>query len=83
MPVALGGIKMDYLLTEEQVMIRDLCRQIAREKIAPVALEYDKTEKFPHDIMKILSDIILNRGLLGVLHIFPRTIFLSNIKMLA
>jgi len=56
MPVALGGIKMDYLLTEEQVMIRDLCRQIAREKIAPVALEYDKTEKFPHDIMKILSE---------------------------
>ena len=56
MPVALGGIKMDYLLTEEQVMIRDLCRQIAREKIAPVALEYDKTEKFPHDIMKILAD---------------------------
>lgn len=47
---------MDYLLNEEQIMIRDLCRRIAREKIAPVALEFDKTEKFPHEIMKILAD---------------------------
>ena len=47
---------MDYLLTEEQVMIRDLCRQIAKEKIAPLAAEYDKSEKFPHGIMKIIAD---------------------------
>ncbi|MCM8780149.1 MAG: acyl-CoA dehydrogenase family protein, partial [Candidatus Omnitrophica bacterium] len=46
---------MDYLLTEEQIMVRDLCRQIAQEKIAPVAAEYDKTEKFPWEIMKILA----------------------------
>ena len=46
---------MDYLLTEEQVMIRDLCRQIAKEKIAPVAAEFDRTEKFPHEIMKIIA----------------------------
>ena len=32
---------MDYLLTEEQKMIRDLCRQIARDKIKPVAAKYD------------------------------------------
>ena len=47
---------MDYLLTEEQVMIRDLCRQIAREKIAPVAAEYDKSEKFPQDIIRIIAE---------------------------
>src|SRR3990167_5291707 len=47
---------MDLLLTEEQVMIRDLCRQIAKEKIAPVAAEFDKSEKFPHGIMKIIAD---------------------------
>ncbi|MFH1692316.1 MAG: acyl-CoA dehydrogenase family protein [Candidatus Omnitrophota bacterium] len=46
---------MDYLLNEQQVMIRDLCRQIAQEKIAPIAAELDKTEKFPWDIMKILA----------------------------
>ena len=47
---------MDYLLTEEQVMIRDLARQIALEKIRPVAAGYDIEGKFPWDIVKVLSD---------------------------
>ncbi|OGX50879.1 MAG: acyl-CoA dehydrogenase [Omnitrophica WOR_2 bacterium RIFCSPLOWO2_12_FULL_46_30] len=47
---------MDYLLTDSQVMLRDLCRQIAAEKIAPVAAEYDKSEEFPRDIIKIIAD---------------------------
>ena len=47
---------MDYLLNEEEIMIRDLCRKIAEEKIAPVAAELDKTEKFPWDIIKVLAD---------------------------
>lgn len=47
---------MDYLLTEEQKMIRDLCRQIAKEKIAPVAAEYDTSEKFPHQVIKLIAD---------------------------
>ena len=46
---------IDYLLTEEQKMIRDLCRQITDEKIRPVAAEYDKSEKFPWDIMKVMA----------------------------
>ncbi len=46
---------IDYLLTEEQKMIRDLCRQITDEKIRPVAAEYDKSEKFPWEIMKIMA----------------------------
>ena len=46
---------LDYLLTEEQIMIRDLCRQVTDEKIRPVAAEYDKSEKFPWDIMKIMA----------------------------
>ena len=47
---------MDYLFTEEQKMIRDLCRQIAKEKIAPIAAEYDRSEKFPHEAIKIIAD---------------------------
>lgn len=46
---------MDYLLTEEQVMIRDLARQIAREKIKPVAAHYDIEGIFPWDIIKIMA----------------------------
>ena len=38
---------MDYFLNEEQIMIRDLARQIAEEKIVPVRAELDETEEFP------------------------------------
>ncbi|HAF94938.1 MAG: acyl-CoA dehydrogenase [Elusimicrobia bacterium GWC2_51_8] len=47
---------MDYLLTEQQVMIRDLARKIADEKIKPVAAHYDETEEFAWPIMKILAE---------------------------
>ncbi len=46
---------MDYLLTEEQVMIRDLARQIAVEKIVPVRAELDEQNKFPSEIMKHMA----------------------------
>jgi alkylation response protein AidB-like acyl-CoA dehydrogenase len=46
---------MDYLLTEEQIMIRDLARQIAEEKIVPVRAELDEQNKFPTDIMKAMA----------------------------
>lgn len=47
---------MEYFLTEDQVMIRDLAKQIADEKIRPVAAELDEKEEFPHDLMKVLAD---------------------------
>jgi alkylation response protein AidB-like acyl-CoA dehydrogenase len=46
---------MDYFLNEEQVMIKDLARQIAEEKIVPVRAELDETGEFPWDIMKTLA----------------------------
>jgi butyryl-CoA dehydrogenase len=46
---------MDYFLTEEQAMIRDLARQIAEEKIVPVRGELDEKEEFPWEIMKALA----------------------------
>ncbi len=47
---------MDYLLTEQQVMVRDLARQIAREKIKPIAARYDETEDFAWEIVKVLAE---------------------------
>src|SRR3989338_4400450 len=46
---------MDYLLNDRQVMIRDLARQIANDKMKPVAAKYDETEEFAWDIMKVLA----------------------------
>src|SRR3989339_102290 len=47
---------MDYFLTEQQKMMRDLAKKIADEKIKPVAAHYDETEEFAWPIMKILAD---------------------------
>lgn len=46
---------MDYFLDEEQLMIRDLAREIADEKVMPVRAELDEKEEFPWDIMNILA----------------------------
>jgi len=46
---------MDYFLTEEQIMIRDLARQISEEKIVPVRGELDETGEFPWEIMNVLA----------------------------
>ncbi len=47
---------VDYGLTETQVMIRDLCKQIAVEKIKPVRGKYDESGEFPWDIIKIFAE---------------------------
>ena len=47
---------MDYLLTEQQTMIRDLARKVAREKIKPLAAKYDESEEFAWEIVKVLVD---------------------------
>ena len=47
---------MNYFLTEEQIMIKELAAKIAEEKIAPIAIQYDEEGKFPRDIIKILAD---------------------------
>ncbi len=46
---------MDYLLTEEQKMIKDLAHQIAIEKIVPKRSYYDETEEFPREFVKIFA----------------------------
>ncbi len=46
---------MNYFLTEEQQMIRDLARQIAEEKVVPQRAELDEKEEFPWEVMKTLA----------------------------
>jgi alkylation response protein AidB-like acyl-CoA dehydrogenase len=45
-----------FYLTDEQRMIRDLARKIARERIAPHAAHYDETEAYPEESMKAIFD---------------------------
>jgi len=51
-----------YYLTDEQRAIRDLARDIAREKIAPVAAYHDETETYPEEIMTLLAQ----QGMMGL-----------------
>ncbi len=52
---------MNYFLTEEQKMIKDLAAQVAKEKIAPIAAELDETGEFPWEIVKTLAKADLYR----------------------
>lgn len=51
-----------YYLTDEQRMVMELARSIAREKIAPVAAHHDETETYPEEPMRLLAQ----QGLLGI-----------------
>ena len=53
-----------YYLTDEQHAIRDLARQLARDRIAPLAAHVDETGEYPHEQIKLLGE----QGLMG-LHI--------------
>ena len=53
---------MDYFLTPEQKMIRDLARKVAQEKMLPARAELDEKEEFPWEIVKISAEA----GLMGV-----------------
>ena len=52
-------------LTEDQVIIRETIRDFAEQKIRPVIMEYDETQKFPLELLKELGDL----GFMGIL--FP------------
>jgi len=46
---------MDYFLTEEQQMIKEIAQKIADEKIKPVRAELDEKEEFPRELFKMIA----------------------------
>ena len=46
---------MDYFLTEQQQLVRDLARRVAEERIMPVRAELDEKEEFPWSIVKDIA----------------------------
>jgi alkylation response protein AidB-like acyl-CoA dehydrogenase len=53
-----------WYLTDDQRAIRDLARDIAQERIAPLAARVDETEEYPAEQLRLLGE----QGLMG-LHI--------------
>ncbi len=55
------------IYTEEQLMVRDMARQFATEKLAPNAADWDANSTFPADAIKEMGEL----GLLGM--VVPET----------
>jgi short-chain 2-methylacyl-CoA dehydrogenase len=53
---------MDFELTQEQRLLRDTVREFARQEVAPVAEELDRTKSFPYDIVRKMGEL----GLMGI-----------------
>ena len=53
---------MEFELNEEQRLVRDMVRDLARKEIAPRAPEVDKTEEFPAENIHKMAEL----GLLGL-----------------
>jgi alkylation response protein AidB-like acyl-CoA dehydrogenase len=56
-----GGF--DFALTDNQLQIADMIRKYGEERIRPVVMELDESQRFPIEIMKELGQL----GLMGVL----------------
>jgi len=52
---------MDYFLTEEQLFMRDVAKEIAEKKIKPVAAHYDEANEFPWPIVEAIAEADLFR----------------------
>ncbi len=50
---------MIYPLTEEQQMIKETARRLAKERIVPRRTELDEKEEFPWDILKEMAELDL------------------------
>ena len=53
---------LDYFLTDEHKMIRDMAKTIADEVVRPVAAEYDRKGEFPWPVVEKMAEA----GLFGV-----------------
>jgi alkylation response protein AidB-like acyl-CoA dehydrogenase len=48
---------MDFELTEEQLMVKDMARRFAETEIKPVAAEFDKNHEHPAEIVKKMGEL--------------------------
>lgn len=53
---------MDYLLTEEQKMLKEMVSKFAKTKIAPEASENERNHRFPSEIIREAGEL----GLMGI-----------------
>lgn len=47
----------ELFISQEIKQVRDMVREVARERIAPLAEESDATDKYPHDLKQLFFDL--------------------------
>ena len=57
-----GASRMDFDLTDDQKAIQDLCRDFARNEVAPQAQRNDEEERFPYELVAKMAEL----GLMGL-----------------
>lgn len=55
---------MNFILTEEQQMIQQMIKKLAKEKISPRAADIDETDEFPMDFIKLYQENKLFKAVL-------------------
>jgi short/branched chain acyl-CoA dehydrogenase len=53
---------VDFELTDEQRLLRDTVRDFARQEVAPVAEDLDRTKSFPYELVAKMGEL----GLMGI-----------------
>jgi len=48
---------MDFTLNEEQLAIRETCREFAEQEIKPLAEEMDRKGEFPYEIIRQMGEL--------------------------
>jgi alkylation response protein AidB-like acyl-CoA dehydrogenase len=58
----MGGMRVDFELTEEQQLLAQTVRRFALEQVLPHARRWDRDEQFPHAVVRELGQM----GLMGI-----------------
>ena len=53
---------MNYELSDEQELLRRTVRDFAESRVAPVAAELDREERFPYELVQEMAEL----GLMGI-----------------
>ena len=57
---------MDFGLSDEQLALQGTARRFAREQVAPVAAQYDRTAEFPREVIRKAWELGLSSTLIPV-----------------
>lgn len=48
---------MDFQLSDEQAAVRDMAREFARKKVAPLAAELDRMSRYPNELVEEMAQL--------------------------